>query len=105
VKIAKRDGWDTAPYDTGTKAERAARAAMADFEYLKRWCNDDWFYCGYTVEIEGFEYDVIGDSSLWGIESDAMDAFTEEAFAAAIAWLDNELVSSLDAACRDIVTV
>lgn len=48
VKIARRDGWNAAPY-TGTRGECAARAAMADFEYLRKWCNDEWHYVVVTV--------------------------------------------------------
>lgn len=69
VRIAKRDGWDTAPYGQGTKGERAHRAAMADYNRLRRWCNNDWVYIGVTVTVlyRGSE---IADDSLWGIESD-----------------------------------
>lgn len=46
VALAKRDGWDAAPYgEPGeTKGQRAARAALSDFEYLRAWCADDWRY-------------------------------------------------------------
>jgi len=44
VKIARRDGWDTAPYNTGTKGEQARRVAQADYEYLKAWCDNNWWY-------------------------------------------------------------
>ena len=69
VKIARRDGWDTKPYNTGTKGERAHRAAEADFEYLRRWCNEQWRYIGVCVTVyrNGAE---IGQDSLWGIEDD-----------------------------------
>jgi hypothetical protein len=48
VKIARRDGWNAAPY-TGTRGECAARAAMANFEYLRKWCDDEWHYTVVTV--------------------------------------------------------
>lgn len=101
IKIAKRDGWDAPPYKTGTKGEQAARAVERDFEYLKRWCNDGWHWCGYTIEIEGTDY----SESLWGIDSDSQDEFEAEAIEAAKEWLDRELIESHDAACRDLVTV
>lgn len=101
IKIAKRDGWDAKPYKTGTKGQQAARAVEADFEYLRRWCNDDWFWCGYTVEVDGTNY----HESLWGIDSDSQAEFESEALEAAKSWLDNELAESHDAACRDVVTV
>lgn len=69
VRIAKRDGWDAPPYGTGTKGERAARAAAWDFEYLRRWCNDGWHYLGVMVTVyrNGAE---VADDSLWRVESE-----------------------------------
>lgn len=69
VKIAKRDGWDCAPYGQGTPGERAARAAERDFENLKAWCNDEWHYVGIvlSVECDGITLDYHA-ASLWGIE-------------------------------------
>lgn len=101
IRIAKRDGWDAKPYKTGTKGEQAARAVDADFEYLRRWCANDWWWCGYIVTIEGTEY----RESLWSIDSDSQKEFEAEALKEAQAWLDNELVESSNAACRDIATV
>ena len=71
VKQARREGWSTAPYEWKTKGEQAAAAALADFDYLRRWCNDEWYYCGIIVTVlndEGEETD--NSSSLWGIEDD-----------------------------------
>lgn len=74
VKIARREGWDTAPYGQGTKGERAARAAMADYERLRRWCNGDWYYCGVIVtDITDEDAETDYRSALWGIESDCED--------------------------------
>lgn len=100
VKIAKRDGWDAPPYKTGTPGERAVRAAERDFEYLRGWCNDAWHWAGYTVTIEGMDY----DESLWGIDSQSIPRFTADAFNEAIAWLEKELANRQAAACSDIVT-
>lgn len=64
VKIARRDVWDTAPYGQGTKGERAARAARADYNYLRQWFTDCCHYIGVIVEDEE-----TGDQeSLWGVE-------------------------------------
>lgn len=68
IRIAKRDGWDAPPYGTGTKGERAARAVERDFDYLRRWCNDDWHYLGVMVTVYRNGAEIAGDS-LWGIES------------------------------------
>jgi hypothetical protein len=70
VKTARADGWDTKPYKTGTKGERATRAAEHDFAVLKAWCDDEWWYCGIavTVECEGVELTDTYDHALWSIE-------------------------------------
>jgi hypothetical protein len=80
VKIAKRDGWDAPPYGEGTKGQRAARAAEADFKRLRDWCNDHWSYVGVvvSVELDGEEIDSHA-ASLWGIESDCRDYLREVA--------------------------
>lgn len=73
VKIAKRDGWDSPPYKTGTKGEQAARAAMADYENLRAWCNDEWNYIGVIVYLADDDGEPMKEhsASLWGIESNA----------------------------------
>lgn len=68
VRIAKRDGWDTQPYGTGTANERAARAAEADYKFLRSWCNDDWRYIGVAVTVTRDGATVFEDA-LFGIES------------------------------------
>lgn len=100
IKIAKRDGWDAPPYKTGTRAQQAARAVERDFEYLKGWCNDEWHWAGYQIEIEGMAY----EDSLWGIDSPSIDQFTTEALETAKAWLDKELAEAASCANRGIVT-
>lgn len=75
VKQARREGWNTAPYEWKTKGEQAAAAALADFDYLRRWCNDNWHYCGIIVTVldeDGEETDI--SSSLWGIEDDGTNS-------------------------------
>ena len=71
VKKARAECWDTAPYKWKTKGEQAHAAALADFEYLRRWCNDDWHYCGVVVTMlddEGAATDI--SASLWGVEDE-----------------------------------
>jgi len=66
IAIAKRDEWDAKPYGEGTKGQRAARAVEADFQRLREWCADLWYWVGVVVTDED------GNStSLWGIESDS----------------------------------
>lgn len=67
-KLAKKDGWNTEPYDAPNRIERAVQA---DFDFLRGWLNDDWRYVGVVChvideegeEIEGFE------DSCWGYAS------------------------------------
>lgn len=78
IATAKKDGWDSEPFGTGTKGQRAERAVKADFERLKAWCDDQWWWVGVvlTVSKEGIE---LCSKSLWGIESDAGDYLSEVA--------------------------
>lgn len=83
VATAKHDGWDAAPYSTTeTKGQRAHKAAMADFERLRRWCTAEWTYIGVVVHLLDDAGDDMGESeSLWGIESDSgayLDATARE---------------------------
>lgn len=79
VKIARRDGWDAPPYG-GTPGQKAHRAAMADFENLRAWCNDEWHWCGVvlSVSVDGITLDNHA-ASLWGLESDDEDGIIAEA--------------------------
>jgi hypothetical protein len=72
VRIAKRDGWNTAPHNLReTKGQRAVRAVLADLEFLRGWCADHWQYVGITVQLcddeGGNETDY--SHALWGCES------------------------------------
>lgn len=80
VKQAKAEGWNAAPYyppGEETKGQRAHKAATADFDRLKAWCDDRWQYVGVIVTCT----DLPGQpsASLWGIESDAGDYLDEVA--------------------------
>lgn len=69
VRIAKRDGWDTAPYGQGTKGERAVRAVLADADYCAKFIAGDWYWCGVIVTLEDANGRELAHDSLWGIES------------------------------------
>lgn len=74
VRIARRDGWNCAPYTHASKGAQAAAAARADFEYLRRWCDDQWHWCGIRVTLldeEGIPSGISSD--LWGLESEPSD--------------------------------
>ena len=83
-RIARREGWNAKPYDVPgeTKRQRAAKAARADYERMRQWCDDIWFYVGVIVAPVCpccSEIDESESRSLWGIESDAGDYLQEVA--------------------------
>lgn len=80
VAKALAEGWDAIPYNDGqeTKGQQAAKAARADFERLRAWCNDEWHWCGVKVSVSR-KGTHLGSASLWGLESDAGDYLTETA--------------------------
>ena len=116
VKIARRDGWDTKPYNTGTAGERAHRAAMADYENLRAWCNDEWHYIGVIVTVYRHGTEIASDS-LWGIE-DCGDYWQEVARDMITGAVDADIADRKKAAaaarkethernhwaCRDVMT-
>jgi hypothetical protein len=85
VKRAKAEGWNAAPfYPPGeeTKGQRAHKAALADYNRLRAWCNDDWCYVGVIVAPICPCCDEVKDDeaqSLWAIESDAGEYLFEVA--------------------------
>ncbi len=89
VKIARRDGWGLSSEERQRLAERLGRAptpgdiahaaALADFERLRAWCNDDWHYVGVVVRQADACRCCGPRASLWGIESDAGDYLAEVA--------------------------
>lgn len=75
MKMAKKEGWDAPPYGVGTKGERALRAVTADFEWLRKWCNDGWRYATLHVilfgEVDEYGYaDIEYEDYLGGVEYD-----------------------------------
>lgn len=70
IKKAKMEGWDAEPYTTGTKGERAVRAVMADFNYLKAWFDNKWFYtCLHVVMLDSDGNEMAGyDDYMGGVE-------------------------------------
>lgn len=71
LKLAIKDGWGPrSPMD----------AVKADYEYLRRWCDNKWWYVGMIVTL----YDVDGNTilakeSCWGYESDNIVYLCSEA--------------------------
>ncbi len=81
VELAKKDGWDTPPYKTGTAGEIAARAADADYKRMKAWANDEWHYVGVVVTLMNTEDEPTHEiESLWGTEDDDAQYLTDTAY-------------------------
>lgn len=74
-ELALKEGWGVDDPKNKTKKQIAAEAVERDYQYLRAWCDDKWFYCGIVVteqriDADGYIYDGFIDS-LWGIESDS----------------------------------
>lgn len=72
VKIAMRDGW-------GHSGGDIMDAVRRDYEYLRAWCNDEWYYVGVIVELYDANDELIGEESCWGYESYCEDYLCSEA--------------------------
>lgn len=67
MKIAKRDGWNTAPYDAPNKA---LRAVQADFNFIHGFLNDQWHYAGIVCTVLDSDGDGTEETdSCWGFET------------------------------------
>lgn len=69
IAKAKAEGWDAAPYGTGTKGEQAVRAVKADFEFLRGWCNDEWRFVIVKVTCTDDEGDELAEDICGGFET------------------------------------
>jgi len=78
LPLAIKDLWDAKPYG-GNKQERAMRAMKHDCEWLRRWCQDDWWWCGMTVTLLDENDFEIDSESCWGYDSDSIDYLCSEA--------------------------
>jgi hypothetical protein len=90
TRIAKRDGWGLGDAEmeklaaklkrAPTRGEIVAEAVRRDFDYLRRWCSNDWYYVGVIVTLLDADGDETHESeSLWGIESESTDYLAEVA--------------------------
>ena len=70
---AMRDGWDAPPYGGNDKRAKAMRAMKSKYEFLRGWCNEDWWYVGWIVTLYDPNGDEIDSESVWGYESESMD--------------------------------
>lgn len=78
LPIAIKEGWDAPPYGVGTKQERAMRAMRKTCDFLRRWCNDDWWYVGLIVTLYDENGEELDEDSCWGFESEGADDYITE---------------------------
>jgi len=61
-KKAREEGWNAEPYDA---PNQVARAVEADYQFLRAFLRQDWYYVGIVIEdAHGRMLD-----SVWGVES------------------------------------
>lgn len=68
---AKAEGWGDG--DERTAKERIADAVERDYERMKAWVNDDWWWMGIIVTLKVGKHTY--RQSVWGIESDVEDDY------------------------------
>lgn len=71
TEIALRDSWGVANPEGRTKGQIAAEAVDNDFEYIRGWCNDEWWWVYVLVQLVDLEGRHVNgySESLCGIES------------------------------------
>jgi hypothetical protein len=75
-RIARRDRWGGFQ---GTRRQIAAAAARSDFERLRAWCRDDWYFAVLQVKLLDDYGDIIAESNYIGsVESDGWRYCAEE---------------------------
>jgi hypothetical protein len=80
VKLALKDAWGVKDAQGKTKRQIAAEAVERDFEFLRGWCNDEWYYVGVIVTLLDIEGEATRErESLWGVESCSTDYLDEVA--------------------------
>ena len=114
--IPERDGWGIGAEREAeliarlgrppTRKEILHEAVMVNYTYLKRWCEDDWWYIGYQTTVSGpdgetvpFHYYTGGpwarheveEDSCWAFDSDSEDYMISEALSNARHAVDNHL--------------
>lgn len=97
LSIARKDGWGLSPEQfaeisrhvgrSATPAEVTAAAVQADYERLRDWCRDEWYYVAVTVtrlkpdsDAPGGYFETRHRASIGGVESDAGDYLNDIAF-------------------------
>lgn len=109
VAQARRDGWGC-KRPTTTKGETAHYAALEDMQYLRRWIDGDWTYCGVVVELlampggydpdedEPDDFTPAETASLWGVEYDPASSETDDYLCEIVHELTDEMLCAYRAA-------
>ena len=120
VKKAKQDGWGLSPEETDklrkslgrkpTRNQIVRRAVELDFKYLQAWCDDEWQWMEYRVNVTTPEGVQLDQESCGGFESEM--AALEAGRAAAMKSIEIQMAEASKefdaahlAACADIFTV
>ena len=82
IEKAREEGWGVHPGKAEGETDRQyrVRAVQRDFDYLKGWCNNEWFWCSVTLSVEyrGVMLDQHA-ASLCGIDSLSVDYLNDVA--------------------------
>jgi len=105
MAIAKRDGWGMSQDFINelaktlgrlpTRGQTIAAAVEYDFEYLRKWCNNEWYYMILSISINEVNDDgeivrEIDSSSVGGYESEG-EYWKTEALRTANYMIENQL--------------
>ena len=76
----------------GMSGPDAVKAANQEYEYFRRWCNDDWRYVGVIVTLlDDDDNETDFSDSLWGVESDADEHIVNEVIPDCISQIEYEI--------------
>lgn len=104
VKIARRDGWGVAGRTFRTPGEQAHAAALADFENLRRWCDNQWGYVVLGVSLLDDDGDEMGETEyLGGVEYDPGDKAAMSYMLEAAEDLARQIISRISCMFDDVI--
>lgn len=68
TRLALRDGWGAPPWGPYKPGIAATMAVEDDYQALRGWCNDEWYYCGVVLIVSRGEVELDDHAaSLWGV--------------------------------------
>jgi hypothetical protein len=66
IKQAKAEQWNIEPFDT---PDKALRAVQLDFDHLRQFITNDWYYVGVDVALVDSDGGILESDSIWGVET------------------------------------